>query len=77
MANIKTKPVEGEELEEREERKNNKSILSQVRPHFFSLVTKPYHLQKRFKQSHRHSSINSSNSQLFLNEAVRRNPMFF
>ena len=41
MANIKTKPVEGEELEEREERKNNKSILSQVRPHFFSLVTKP------------------------------------
>ena len=35
MANIKTKPVEGEELEEREERKNNKSILSQVRPHFF------------------------------------------
>ena len=40
MANIKTKPVEGEELEEREERKNNKSILSQVRPHFFSLVTK-------------------------------------
>lgn len=30
MANIKTKPVEGEELEEREERKSNKSILSQI-----------------------------------------------
>ena len=39
MANIKTKPVEGEELEEREERKNNKSILSQVRPHFFFFLT--------------------------------------